>query len=531
MQRSTPLRRHRGASELSGATGPCTRSSRCPRVSRRPVLLGIDLGTSSVKVGLVDLEGRLLTTTREDYPVSHPRAGWAETDPAQWWSAVVHAVRAATAVAAGRPVAIGLSGQMHGLVATGADLEPVRPAMLWSDSRAIPQLAAYRQLPAHVRWRLRNPLSPGMAGPMLAWLATHEPISLAATRWALQPKDWLRTRLTRQVHAEPSDASATLLYSLTEDRWDPDVLAALGVNGDVLAPLLPASGSAAGHLDDAAAAGLGLPPGLPVAAGAADTAAAALGSGLVAPGHAALTIGSGAQLVAPVETLDRSARVTEPVTHTYRAATDSGWYAMAACLNAGLALTWVRTVLGISWSELYAAAGSEPRPDDPLFLPHLAGERTPYLDPDMRGAWLGLAPQHDRTVLLRAALEGVALSIRQALDALRQDGHPVTQLRLAGGGSTDGGWRQMLADVLGCELRPVDAPAASARGAALLGMRAAGLLDEPALLRLLPAPSEPVVAPRQAASSMYDERRDLFRQRVAALRGRGPAPWSESRDA
>lgn len=491
-------------------------------MSRQPALLGIDLGTSSVKVGLVGLDGTLLTSVSVTYPVVHPRPGWAETDPEQWWAAIVDAVGAAMAqpVAHGvDPVAIGLSGQMHGLVPTRADGSPARNALLWSDARAVDQLAAYRALPAPVRARLANPLSPGMAGPMLAWLAQHEPATLQVTRWALQPKDWVRARLTGEVFAEPSDASATLLYDVPGERWDPDVIAALGLDGRLLAPLLPTSGTPAGQLVPAVAEDLGLAAGLPVAAGAADTAAAALGSGLVDPATAALTIGSGAQVVVPVARLrPPGPGHAEPVTHLYRAATDSGWYSMAACLNAGLALGWVRTVLGVSWAELYAAAATDPEPTDPFFLPHLSGERTPYLDPDLRGAWVGLGPQHDRGALLRAALEGVALSIRDGLGALRSEGSPLDDLWLAGGGSTEGPWRQLLADVLGARLRPVDVSAASARGAALLGARAAGLLDEPALLRLVPPVGAPAAGPRPGATDFYAQRHQQFRARVAALR-------------
>lgn len=488
--------------------------------SRPPALLGIDLGTSSAKVVVLDLDGRLLASANVGYPVENRRPGWSETDPELWWQAVVGAVRQAVAAAApATPVAVGLSGQMHGLVATGADGRALRPAMLWSDSRAVDQLAAFRSMPGPLRARLGNPLTPGMAGPMLAWLAAHERPTYDATRWALQPKDWIRAQLTGEFAAEPSDASATLLYDVFDDAWDVDVVTALGLDAELLAPLLGAASQRAGGLQAGAAQALGLQPGIPVAAGAADTAAAALGSGLVAVDTAQLTIGTGSQIVTPTSRPSPApAHSPSPVTHLYRSATDTGWYSMAAGLNGGLALDWVRRLLAASWAELYAAAATAPSSDDPLFLPHLGGERTPYLDTSMRGAWLGLSPRHDRTRLLRAALEGVALAVRDAMAPLRGPGRPLDDLRLAGGGTTDTGWRQLLADVLGCRFRVVDTAAASGRGAALLAARAADLMDEQGLLRRVPPVAEPSVFPRPAHVARYDERYAAFRRGVASLR-------------
>ncbi len=484
------------------------------RKSNAPALLGIDLGTSSVKAVVTDLTGGLLAQAAAEYPVSTPDAGWAETDPELWWSATIAAVRQAVGAAGGRIGSIGLSGQMHGVVPTDATGRPVRPAMLWADARAVDQLAGYRRLPAAVTARLANPLTPGMAGPLLAWLAANEPVSYRATRWALQPKDWIRGRLTGQFNSEPSDASATLLYDIPGDTWDLDVMAGLGLDPAMLPPMLPHAGALAGELLASTADQLGLEPGIPVAAGAADTAAAALGSGLTGPDQAQLTIGTGAQIVIPTAAVLRAA--TEPVTHLYRAATEKGWYEMAAVLNGGLTLNWVRQLLAASWSELYDSAAVSPRADDPIFLPHLHGERTPYMDTSLRGSWTGLDPRHDRGSLLRSALEGVAFTIRAALDALPVTGR-VGHLRLAGGGSTAPAWRQMLADVLNIPLHAVHIPAASGRGAALLGARAAGYLDEPALLQALTPQSQPVADPQDAAASFYAERRKRFNQTLEAL--------------
>jgi xylulokinase len=477
--------------------------------------LGIDLGTSSVKAVVVRLDGTLAGQATGDYRVSSPRPGHSESDPAEWLAATAGAVKAAVAEAGVEPVAIGLSGQMHGVVPTAADGRPVYAALLWSDARATRELARYHDLSPSVRARLANPLSPGMAGPLLAWLAGNEPDAWAATRWALQPKDWLRAQLTGRFATEPSDASATLLYDVAADRWDPEVVRTLGLDAARLPPILAHSADPAGSLTHDGAAVLGLRPGVPVAAGAADTAAAALGSGLVNPGTLQLTIGTGAQLVKPIGALP-DPLPEHPVTHLYRAATDTGWYAMAAILNGGLTLDWVRRVLGATWAELYAGAAVPPRPDGPFFLPHLHGERTPYLDTGMRGAWTRLDPRHDRRDLLRAALEGVAFAIREALDWLIEPGERMDRIRLAGGGTTDPGWRQMLADVLGQPLEPVEVAAASALGAAELGARAAGL----STARTPPRELSSAVIPG-GDEALYADRRQVFRRTVDALRPGG----------
>jgi xylulokinase len=489
-------------------------------------VLGIDLGTSSVKVVIANLEGDLIAKADAAYTVRSPRPGWSETDPDEWLSSTVTAVRAAVAQADAEILAIGFSGQMHGVVAADGTGAPLRAAMLWSDARAIDQLAPYEGLAAGVRARLANPLSPGMAGPLLAWLRQHEREVYGATRWALSPKDWLRSRLTGQFATEPSDASATLLYDLVNDSWDLDVVDVLGLDPVKLPPVVAGSGHPAGELSAAGGELLGLAAGIPVAAGAADTAAAALGSRLVDPGTAQLTIGTGAQVVRPVAVLPQDLSPA-PVTHLYRSAAESGWYSMAAGLNGGSTLAWVRGILGASWQELYDCAGSSPTDDAPLFLPHLHGERTPYLDPGMRGAWTGLAPQHGREQLLYAALEGVAFAVRQAADCLLASGPDVVQLRLAGGGTTVPAWRQMLADILERPVAPIDVPGASALGAALLARQAAGIPEpapEPG-----PRTAETTISPRPQQSRLHRQRYERYRERVDALRPAASAqePLSE----
>jgi xylulokinase len=476
------------------------------------MLLGLDLGTGSVKALLLDEDsGTTLGEGSVSYPVRAPRRGWAESSPEEWWDATVEATKTAVGPRGAEVRALGLSGQMHGVVLADERGSTSRPAVLWADARSGEQLASYQGLDEGDRRRLANPPAVGMAGPSLLWLRDHEPDAYASARWALQPKDWLRLRLTGEAAAEPSDASATLLYDLQSDGWAYPVIEALGLRADLLAPLL-ASDAVAGTLARNAAGSLGLRAGLPVAAGAADTASAMLGGGLLRPGPVQLTIGTGAQIVTP-----RSSPEPDPSgrTHLYRAATPGLWYSMAAIQNAGLALEWARKILGASWEEVYEEAFAvPPGSGGVVFLPYLSGERTPRFDPAARGAWTGLALDHTRGHLLRAALEGVAFALREGLEALEDAGIVVPELRLAGGGTAGEPWRQLLADVLGHPLRLLPeeiAPVASARGAALLAGLASGAYRTPEdTLAFAPEPGR-IVGPGGASyEAAYARYRELY---------------------
>jgi xylulokinase len=462
---------------------------------------------------VIDTGGRIVSQASAGYAVTSTRAGYAESEPAHWWTAVSTCAREAIHAAGAQPSAIGLSGQMHGLVLASRDGRALRPALLWADSRATGSLRAYRLLDSRARARLANPLAPGMTGPLLKWIADHEPRTYREARWALQPKDWIRARLTGEFHAEPSDASASLLYDVIGDRWDLEVISALGLEASLLAPLLPSAGAPAGHLTAEAGTELGLPAGIPVAAGAADTAAAALGSG-IGPGDIQLTVGTGAQVIRP---LSAPASRADAGINLYRSATPDGWYQMGATISAGLSLNWVREIMNATWEELYASADHPGQAHDPVFVPHLSGERTPYSDPALRGSWTALSLAADRTSLLRCALEGTAFSIRDALDALLAEHRP-PRLRLAGGGTLAAGWRQLLADVLGWPLYAVDAPAASGRGAALLGAHAAGLLTFADIQGPLAPPAHLVAEPDPAMATFHAERHARFRRIVSVLR-------------
>ena len=481
------------------------------------MFLGIDLGTSSLKALVLDVDGSIVGTGSAAYPLLTPQPGWAEADPEAWWQAAAIAVPQAAGVHASEIAAIGLSGQMHGVVLSDELGHALRPAILWADSRTRRQLATYSELSPELRRKLANPVATGMAGPTLLWLKEHERQLYRQAQWALQTKDWLRLRLVHEAATEPSDASATLLYDMTTDYWAKDLLEALDLRLDFLAPIRE-SVEICGILTGSAAEHLGVRPNLPVVGGAADAAAAAIAGGLIDPGPVQLTIGSGAQVVAP---RDRLAIDPTGRTHLYRAAAPDRWYAMAAMQNAGIALEWVRTMLRASWDEVYDEAFAvAPGAEGLLFLPYLTGERTPYFDPDARGAWMGLRLVHTRGHLLRAALEGVAYAIRQGLEALLATGVPATELRLAGGGTFDPRWRQLLADVLEQPLLATATTSASSLGAALLAGVGFGAWPNAHRVAALAAPPTLVATPGPSSEAYvepYLRYRQLYLPIAAAM--------------
>jgi xylulokinase len=466
--------------------------------------VGIDLGTGSTKVAVVAGDGRVLGQNSCAHIVRSPEPGAAETHPRDWLASVEAAARGALA-SAGRPAvdAIGLSGQMHGVVCVDDDGAVLRPALLWADVRAGAACSAYDQLDVADRTALANPVVAGMFGPLLAWALARDPGIRRRLRWALPPKDWLRLVLTGDAHTEPSDASATLLWDMPASRWSAAAIDALDLPAGALPPIVE-SGRVAGELSSSGAELLGLPVGTPVAAGAADVAAAISGTGLGTGDtggarDAQLSVGTGAQLVVPVAELHLS---PDPVTHRYRRADPSGWYAMAAVQNAGLALEWVRDVLHATWDEMHAALDQvPPGADGVTFHGYLTGERTPLLDTDVRGAWQGLSLHTSRPALLRAALEGVAFAVRDGLEALTAEGVDVGDVRLVGGGTTDIRWRRLLAGALGRPLVVHDLPDVSVIGATRLAASAIGATLPPSTSATptVVEPSPDAVAPLEDA--------------------------------
>ena len=419
------------------------------------VLLGADVGTSGLKLVAVDPSGAVVAEAESGYDVDRPRPGWAQTDPAVWRAALDDALaRVAPALTGHRVAGLGLSGQMHGTVLVDAAGAPVAPAVLWPDGRAAAEVDRWRSLPAAVRAALANPLVPGMTGPVLAWLAAHEPELLRRAAAVLLPKDALRASLVPDADprvTDRSDASATLLWDVVADGWSPEATAAAGIDPGLLPRVHPSA-----EVVGAAA----LPVGeVPVVVGGGDTPLALLAAGTRAGRQ--VNLGTGAQVLLPGWT---PAPADDPPVHGY-ADVEGGWYAMAALQNGGLAWTWVCGVLGLTPAELFEAAASVPLgAGGVVFRPFLTGERGGVAGPADRGGWTGLSAGTTRAELARAAVEGVVFAIAAAAGLLGGEG-PVV---LTGGGGRPAVVQQLLADVLAVPVRFLPIRSASAVGAALL---------------------------------------------------------------
>jgi len=439
-------------------------------ISMGSMALGIDLGTGSVKTSLVDRSGRVVDRSSARYRRG-PAPG--EADPLAWWAAVVSSVQALGATGGDDIAAIGLSGQMHGIVLVDHELQPVRPAITWMDLRSLAVLDDFEKLAAPYSAELANPTLPGFAALTLLWLREREPVSLARTAFVLSPKDWLGLRLTGAVATDPTDASATLLWDIPGGTWHAAVVRELGV--EHLLPDVRPSGSLRGELSDDAATSMNLRVGTPVAIGLADTPAALVGTACFDSGVAQATVGTGAQIcvVGARPQADASGR-----THVFCGPRPDEWYALAAISSAGVALEWVRALFDISWDQFYDEAfETGPHESDPLFHPYVMGERTPHMDPYLTADWIGARAAHSRSEFLRSALEGVAFALCDAWDAL-DVGPSVGAVQLAGGGSIDIRFQQLLADAMNMSIRVPSVSDASSRGAALSAAQVAGWIRD-----------------------------------------------------
>jgi xylulokinase len=502
--------------------------------------LGIDLGTGSLKLMAVDGSGHPIATSSRPYRIASSSAGSAETAVEEWVDALRDSWKELSGRLRGdacddRVESIGLCGQMHGVVPVDAGGRALHPAVIWADSRGAEFLPNFDVLDAGARSRLMNAPAAGMAAVAILWFKKYEPAIYERTAFFLFPKDYLRLRLTGEIATDRGDASAGLLYDFVHRDWSEEVLAGLGIDGSKL-PCIGSAFDPAGKVTSSGAEITGLSEGAPVAVGSSDAACALFGSGLFnealypaegsaigrvpAPGQGAvqISVGSGAQVFQAVRELPRF----DPALSCYESAVDGVFYRMAAMLNGGVALEWVRSAVGMEWDAFYDDfdTGKVALPDDLVFLPYLTGERTPYVNPQARGAWIGLGLHHSRSQVLAAALLGVACSVRLGLESLGVQAG--ARAYLVGGSSRRGAWRVTLASVLERELHLCPITDASALGAAQIGAASAAGYNSTAASRYAPdAPETEPVAPRELPWIGRYYRR--FKDCYAALHGENGA--------
>jgi xylulokinase len=476
-------------------------------------VVGLDVGTTGVKAIALSPEGDVLATAAHGYPLSTPHAGWAEQDPEDWWRA---AEAALAEVAVGREVAgIGLSGQMHGLVVLDDAGHVIRPAILWNDQRTAAECA---EIESHIGLErlvdlTGNRALTGFTAPKLLWLRRNEPDAYARIARVLLPKDYVRLRLTGEWAIDASDASGTLLFDVGRRAWSEDVLEALDLPAAWLPPVLE-SPERAGELS----ASHGLLRATPVAAGAGDQPAAAVGVGADRPGVLSVVLGTAGVVLAPLPAYahDAVGRV-----HAFCHAVPGAWQAMGVMLSAAGSLQWFHERLApdVPFDRLVAEADAwQPGAGGLVFLPYLAGERTPHADPDARGAFVGLELRHDRGALVRAVLEGVAFGLRDCLDLLGSLGVDARTARVSGGGARGDLWLRIVASVLGLPLEVTASEEGSALGAALLGGVAGGVFADVhnAVERCVRVTH--VVEPDPVWREAYAELHPRFRELYPALR-------------
>ena len=471
-------------------------------------LLGIDLGTSSVKVVVYSTDGTIGGLGSAEYPILTPSVGFAEQEPEDWWRATVVAVRQAMQKA-GRPdiAGIGFSGQMHGFVLIGDDRTALSPAIIWADQRSADLLPEIESIVGPDLKKCGTAPAAGFMISTLFWLQRHQPELLERALTMLMPKDYIRLKLTGELGTDQSDASATGIFDVEQRIWADDLITRLKLPRSIF-PVTNESIELVGKVTKEAAEELGLAPGVPVSAGSSDQPAQAVGNGLIDPPLGSVTVGTGGQVFVPLSQplLDPKLRL-----HTFCHAPRTRWYLLGAMLSAGMALRWLRAILGndrFSYAELDRIAGEvEPGCEGLTFLPYIVGERSPIMDPRAKGGFVGLALRHGPGHLVRALLEGVAFALRQIIEAMEDCGASLPELVASGNGLGSPLWRKMLADVI---QRPLlqgqDAYAAERAGvgAAMLGGIGAGVFKGYEDVRRLAPVFDVVTAPTADRAARYE---------------------------
>ncbi len=496
-----------------------------------PCLLGIDVGTSGCKTILLDSGGRILAAHTQEYPLYMPKPGWTEQEPEDWWQAAVTGigkVLSKAGVSAATVAGIGLSGQMHGMVALDIKGNVVRKAILWNDQRSAPQCSEITELAGGSGSLLElanNRMLPGYTGSKIFWLRENEPDNYARTNMILNPKDYLRYRLTGEYVTEVSDASGTGLFDVRARCWSQTLLNRLGFPASLF-PRCMESTEITGYVNSAAAELTGLKAGTPVVGGGGDAVVQTTGMGITKPGVLGITIGvSGVAAVALEEFRPNHGGLLQVFCNN----APNLWHAMGVTLAAGGSLQWYRDNFCEAETARAKAEGSRvysilddqaeaaaPGSKQLLFLPYLNGERCPYTDPDAKGAFIGLTLQHGKNEMTRSVMEGVQFSLHQVFDLFTRldPAISVDRIIMSGGGSRSQIWRRICADIFQASVQTVSGSGeGGAFGAALLagvGVGLTGTLAETIGSLSVETETEPNHTNRAVYENLYDVYKSLY---------------------
>jgi len=474
------------------------------------VLVGLDVGTGGARAVALAESGEIVAEASSAYPLHSPRPGWTEQNPADWWEGATEVLEKVATETGERVAGIGLTGQMHGSVFLDASDRVIRSALLWNDQRTHRQCEQITGAVGEERLIsiAGNPALTGFQAPKIVWLRDEEPDNFGRISHVLLPKDYVRLQLTGEYATDASDAAGTLLLDMQARDWSGEILDALEIPQGWM-PEVYEGPESTGVLREGVAEELGLPPGIPVAAGGGDNAAAAVGTGIVGPGLVNSSVGTSGVLFAHASdfTPDPSGRL-----HAFCHAVPGAYHLMGVTLSAGGSLSWWREALGGDYDELVeAASGVRPGSEGLVFLPYLSGERTPHLDPKARGAFFGLTARHGAEHMTRAVMEGVIFSLRDSLEIMYGLGVPVEDVRATGGGARSDLWLQLQADIYGTPIHRTVADEGPAFGAALLAGVAsdtyADVEEATSVVRL----REGITEPDPERTKIYEEYYEVYR--------------------
>ncbi len=481
--------------------------------------IGIDLGTSSIKLLLVDETGQIWHTVTREYPLLFPQPGWSEQEPAHWWQAVREGIPALLqGFDAAKVAGIGAGGQMHGLVALDEADQVIRPAILWNDGRTFREVDYLNDTIGRERLSAltANIAFAGFTAPKLLWMRRNEPENFHRIRRIMLPKDYINYKLTGVHCCDYSDASGMLLLDVQHKCWSREMLDICGITQEQM-PRLYESFQCVGTLLPEVAAELGLPADVKVCAGAGDNAAAAVGTGVVGAGGCNISLGTSGTIFI---SSDKFGVDPHNGLHAFAHA-DGGYHLMGCMLSAASCNKWfMEDILG---SDDYAGLQAQITPDKlgrshVYFLPYLMGERSPINDTSARGTFIGMTMDTSRADMLQAVLEGVAFAIRDSFEVARSLGIAIPRSMICGGGSKSPLWRQMIADILGI---PLDIPVTEqgpGYGGAMLAMVACGVFEsvQQAADKLVRV--KDTVQPDPERVALYEKRYQQFRQIYPACR-------------